>query len=300
MGIANRVEQKEDTMKRSAATQIFLIVTLFLAGAVIAHTETKFEKLDCPGSVLTQLRAINDLGVMIGNCENSKGTHGFTIIHNSLKLINAPNATFTNAVGLNNLNDVVGRYVDKDKVGHGYVFRNGKFTTFDPPGSVDTRPRAINDLGNIVGFYFDSAGIEHGFLWDGNGYHNIEVPTAIGTACYGINVLGVVVGESFHEKNSIGYLKKGKVFKTVNVANGSYAIPNSINVLGQIVGGWGETEDERHGFILNGGKYTTFDFPDALATEPFGINTFGQIVGGYLGTDNKLHGFRLTGMIQNQ
>jgi hypothetical protein len=62
-------------------------------------------------------------------------------------------STFTQALGVNDLGEIVGFYVDGSGVQHGYIDNNGAFTSFDPPFSASTTINGINDKGDIVGFY---------------------------------------------------------------------------------------------------------------------------------------------------
>ncbi len=62
-------------------------------------------------------------------------------------------STFTQALGVNDLGEIVGFYVGADGNQHGYIDNNGVFTSFDPPGSASTTINGLNDKGDIVGFY---------------------------------------------------------------------------------------------------------------------------------------------------
>jgi len=62
--------------------------------------------------------------------------------------------TFTQALGVNDLGEIVGSYVDPiTGVQHGYIDNGGIFTSFDPPNSAMTTINGIDDKGDIVGFY---------------------------------------------------------------------------------------------------------------------------------------------------
>ena len=126
-----------------------LFMLLALSGSAMAATYTG---IDCPDSSLTQARAINDRGDIVGICEDANGTHGYRLRKGEFLLIDFPGAGATFATGTNNLGHVVGWYIGDD-ANHGYLLRNGRFTTIDPPGSVDTLAQGIDDLGRIVGFY---------------------------------------------------------------------------------------------------------------------------------------------------
>ena len=52
-------------------------------------------------------------------------------------------------------------------------------------------------------------------------------------------------------------------------------------MLGRIVGGYFDTSEVPHGFLLRNGAFTSIDVPGAVGTRAFGINLVGQIVGGW-------------------
>ncbi len=65
-----------------------------------------------------------------------------------------------------------------------------------------------------------------------------------------------------------------------------------INASGQIVGAYGDTGGNVHGFFLDsdGISFTSFDFPGVTDTEPNGINASRQVVGTYADAIGN-HGF---------
>ena len=81
-----------------------------------------------------------------------------------IKTIDPFGSTFTQALGINNLGEIVGFYTDAGGVQHGYTDLNGLFTSFDPTGSVNTTINGINDLGQVVGFYTDANDNTIGFV----------------------------------------------------------------------------------------------------------------------------------------
>jgi probable HAF family extracellular repeat protein len=94
----------------------------------------------------------------------STGTHGFLDTGGSFTTIDVPGAVFTNAYGINDSGQIVGRFGDATGNFHGFLDTDGSFTTIDVPGAMMTNAYGINDSGQIVGQYVDSSGIGHGFL----------------------------------------------------------------------------------------------------------------------------------------
>jgi hypothetical protein len=73
-------------------------------------------------------------------------------------------STFTQALGVNDLGEIVGSYVGADGNQHGYIDNNGIFTSFDPPGSASTTINGVNGKGDIVGFYTTANDTVVGFV----------------------------------------------------------------------------------------------------------------------------------------
>ena len=67
-------------------------------------------------------------------------------------------STFTQALGVNDLGEIVGSYTDSAGVQHGYIDNGGVFTSFDPPDSASTTINGLNNKGDIVGFYTPASG----------------------------------------------------------------------------------------------------------------------------------------------
>ena len=79
--------------------------------------------------------------------------------------IDPPGSTATILFGVDNKNDVVGRYADASGATHGLFFvPPDRFFTFDYPGSTFTSLNGINQQGFIIGRFTDAAGIGHVFI----------------------------------------------------------------------------------------------------------------------------------------
>ena len=99
-----------------------------------------------------------------------------------------PNSTRTSPNGINNLDQIVGVYVDANGGEHGFLLSGGTFTTIDFPNSVTTNAWGINNRGQIVGLYVNANGSTDGFL----ATPEIEGPVFAGTPgmpnCHGESV----------------------------------------------------------------------------------------------------------------
>jgi hypothetical protein len=117
--------------------------------------------IDDPSGVSTVTAAINNEGDIAGFYTDAGGViHGFLDNHGVFTTVDAPGATETELLGLNDLGIAVGFDI-VNGVTHGIIYntKTGTFTTLD---AVSTT--GINDKGDIVGFDSDAAGNTHGLL----------------------------------------------------------------------------------------------------------------------------------------
>ena len=72
----------------------------------------------------------------------------------------------TQALGVNDRDEVVGVYTNADTAMHGFTWTpQGGFQTVDDPHGVGTTTiNGVNDRGELAGFYVDAAGNTDGML----------------------------------------------------------------------------------------------------------------------------------------
>jgi uncharacterized membrane protein len=83
-------------------------------------------------------------------------------------------------------------------------------------------------------------------------------------------------------------------FTALNVSGTTFTDALGINNTGQIVGYYGDNDQDFSGFLLSGGNYTTLQVPGASLSQASGINDAGQIVGDYQ-AGGTTQGFLLSG-----
>ena len=89
---------------------------------------------------------------------------GFVDEGGTITTIDPFGSTFTQALGVNDLGEIVGFYTDAMGNQHGYIDNGGVFTSFDPPGSASTTINGLNDKGDFVGFYTTASDTVVGFV----------------------------------------------------------------------------------------------------------------------------------------
>jgi uncharacterized membrane protein len=131
-----------------------------------------YKLADLPNGNLTVPFSVNDLGEIVGEFADVAGTtgHGYLEIFPTRKFTTyddpAAPANSTYFISINNLNQILGQWVDSNNVFHNFLLSGKKLNTFTLPvsfGSTNTSAQTINDAGEIVGWYADAQGVQHGF-----------------------------------------------------------------------------------------------------------------------------------------
>jgi probable HAF family extracellular repeat protein len=77
----------------------------------------------------------------------------------------------------------------------------------------------------------------------------------------------------------------GGAYATISFPNSNATQVYGINTAGDVVGGFTDSSNNAHGFLLSGGVYTQLDAPGVVyGTQAYGVNDMGQVVGGMPGT----------------
>ena len=203
--------------------------------------------------------------------------------------IDPPGSTFTLARGINNLNQIVGTYVDSSQVQHGFLLVNGTLTNIDVPGASGTAAQGINDNGDVVGRFFLNG--SHGFLLKDGVFTQFDPPGSTLTAASGINDSGQIVGfYTDANNNGHGFTLINGVFTTIDAPGAVETTLKKINNRGDISGTYTDSDQVRHGLLIKNGIQQTIDVPNAAYTDLRGINDSDQLAGGY---SDSLEGIEL-------
>ena len=112
-----------------------------------------------PGQAITNARAINNAGVVVGSFGPALGVFGPAPLYQQ-----------------------------------GFLDQGGTFTTISVPGAVETIPLAINDAGEIAGTYRAADGSSHGFTDFGGVFSDVTGPDGAAFLPVGLNNAGQLVG----------------------------------------------------------------------------------------------------------
>ncbi|HLH60329.1 MAG TPA: hypothetical protein VKV20_01490 [Ktedonobacteraceae bacterium] len=204
-----------------------------------------------PGSVQTQVTAINNKGDTAGFYVDSKGNNfGFVEwngVFTSYKDPHTGKGTVNQLLGINDKGIAVGFYTDANGVNHAYKLNQatGKFTAIVPPNGNNAIATGINDNGDIVGFLTGSNGDIVGFLLKGNSFTEFDYPGSTNTT------------------------------------------PLGVNKYDEIVGGYFDANGLMHGFVLTSplknAQWRSIDDPNGIGTTTInGVNDKGNLVGFYV------------------
>jgi len=215
---------------------------------------------------------------------------------NDFQLYAIKGSSFSRALGVNNLESIVGFYVDQAGLRHGWLSTTTSFQTIDYPGALETIPSQINDAGTIVGLYFDAVGVPHGFAIQNGQFSSIDYPGALDTAAFDVNLNGDIVGAyDAPDFTTHGFLLRNGSFSSIDFPFNRTTQATAINSVGKIVGyhsaQFGGAVYPYLGFLLAGRKTSDVTFPGANEVLPFDINNTPDITGIFINTDQYADGF---------
>jgi len=203
----------------------------------------------------------------------------------------------TEAFGVNNLGQIVGRYMKGHKV-HGFLREpNGAFSEIFFPQSTFTAPRDVNNHGDVVGRYLDAAGVSHGFLLSKGVYQSFDYPGAANTLPRGISDSGVITGNFRLAGVEHGFILDATGYHQTDFPGSAGTdVWDFDSGRNEAVGDWSDADENVHGYTLIGATFTPFDvsIPGAWATSLRSVNRFGVIVGVYAVDFVNDHGVLVT------
>jgi hypothetical protein len=220
------------------------------------------------------------------------------------RILQDPNATFTEIYTINNSNEMVGHWSSGQLVNHGLAVINGQPNNIDDPNGVEslggTFCGGVNSAGTIVGWYYNSTGGTNSFIYDPSTqiFTDIIYPDATFTYTSSINDNGEIVG-AYTDANGLGwgFLYVAGTFTTIlQPPNSTMGVAIGNNNAG-LVTVQGENSDGTWSSYLynpkgNGGKgsYTLINFPNAVTSYAEAINNENTIVYAWEDSKGNVHG----------
>ena len=267
---------------RSKILTISLLLSPLLA-VVSAQTQTLRYTITDLGAFTA--RAMNDAGEVAG----SMGNKAVLYSNGSLSDITPPNGVIAEALGLNNVGQVVGKVFFCDLVDgncvngrtRGFVYDKGTHVILGTLGGRDSMAVDVNDAGQVAGWAdTTTGGPSHAIIFKNGSLEDIGArSSADSTIASGINSSGEVSGlGSSNTSNRGAFLYRNGSFFFFET-NG---FANDINNSAQVVGRFGGNDDgSARAFLFSdavrkdlGTLSTSHRFSSALA-----INNVGEVVG---------------------
>jgi probable HAF family extracellular repeat protein len=180
-------------------------------------------------------QSINSQAHVTGTYFNGTRLRGFLQRNGSASGLTFPGSQLTEATGINDVDQVVGDYLDQAGVFRGFSYQDGIYTTIDFPSATDTGATGVNNLGQIVGCY---SLCSRGFLYtpQTSAFTSIDVPGAESTQATDINDLGQVIGVYYDGGQLHGFLYDQDGFTTIDAPGAVVTSLYGINNFGQLTG----------------------------------------------------------------
>jgi len=124
-------------------------------------------------------------------------------------------------------------------------------------------------------------------------FETIDYPGAVASRALGINSQGTVVGSFDDSSGTHGFVLNDRGFQVIDVVGSSSTQVKCMNVRGEAVGYYLDSDFNLHGFYWFRGKFRMVDVPFSMETRAEGINDVGVISGEYVDQQGNEHGFLL-------
>jgi hypothetical protein len=237
------------------------------------YSQSKYQNINFPQSVQTQVTGLNDEGVQVGfwssqnNASLMNNNFGWYLKDARFHEVNFPtndpaSPPVDQLLGVNNHDVAVGFYTDGQGNNHGYEYNiiTRRFSRVLKPGAKGAGPSltaaAINNRGDVAGFYVASGGVTDGFLKTGGGvFIKLAMRGATMTQAFGVNdhdeVVGAYTVGAGSSAKSFGFVwRPGHGFTTVNDPHGvGTTFINGVNNAGDLVGFYTDAAGNTDGML---------------------------------------------------
>lgn len=226
------------------------------------YGQTNFVNENFPGSVQTQVTAINGKGDTAGFWVDAhNNNHGFIEWNGVFTSYNDPNTphltgSVNQLLGINNKGVAVGFYVDANGNSHPYSVNQatGVFTALHAPGTSKFAT-GINNKGDVVGVSTSGGTTSSWLLSDGH-LTAFQFPGGSDTEAFGINQHDEIVG-SYLDGSGVDHgftladpTGPHSVWATIDNPNGiGSTVVNGLNGNGDLVGFYTDAAGNTDGFL---------------------------------------------------
>ena len=245
-------------------------------GYRVVYGASSFVNENFPGSVQTQVTAINDQGVTVGfwsgmnNANQVNDNTGFYDRGGAFHKVAFPTGNNANPpvnqlLGINDYDNAVGFYTDAAGNNHAYEYSIDRHTfhTVTIAGATSATAAAINDGGDIAGFFAGSGGTTEGFLLTAHGtLTNLAYPGASATQALGVNNHREVVGfyqvgtGNAAQTHGFTWTAKGGFKQVDDPAGVGTTTVNGVNDAGDLVGFYVDSAGNTDGMLATPSRPT--------------------------------------------
>jgi hypothetical protein len=228
---------------------------------------------------------------------------------NYVDIIDPANPTFTQALGINGSNTIVGYGNITNFDGFQLTLPPvpGNFTRENfpnpspPPTTLFTQVTGIDAVGDTVGFYVSNTalGTTSGFTDIGGTFTTVNQPLSVFNQLLGINQHGNEIAgySSFTDPTGMtgqqAFSLVGTTYTNINalLPSNVNSQATGVNNSGEVVGFYMPTSTTSLGFTDIGGVITPLDPFGSTFAQALGVNDLGEIVGDYVDASDVMHGF---------
>lgn len=267
-------------MKRRATFLVVLMEIVLISApstAEILYNITAIGSTDW-GTVAPY--SINDMGQVAGIFNAGTAQKGAFLwdSENGITDLGTLGGDWSEARGINNNGQVVGRSANIDGKSHVFLWEDGIMSNLGTLGTEWSIPYGINNNGQIVGYSNDI-----GFVWDSaSGMTDLGTLGGSFSIAYSINDIGQVVGRSENTNgNPHAFLWEDGVMSDLGTLGGRSSKTLDINETGQAVG-LSDTgiRNYYHAFLWdNANGITDLGTLGGDFSEAYAINNDGQVIG---------------------
>ena len=255
-----------------------------------------FNTVNYPGSVMTDVRGLNNTGRIVGYASiDGVSNFSFSYAGGTFSLLPPAGVTAT-AHGINDAGVIVGSTFEDPSPTRGFILSGGAYSFFSRPGWTHTFARAISASGLVTGYSEDGAGASAGYIYNPAtaAFTDITVPGSFITIAQGINNAGQVVGSAVLPGGAQAFLRQPDGTVVLFQIGGNPTRARGITDTG-LMTGFVTIGGATSGFVGNSLGYQLLDVPGATQTVGEAINNAGQVSGLYTdGPTGATRGFIAT------